>query len=117
MITGRSTLTSFTSGSGKRCLSVRRPVILSGNGLPQIVEQVIRPTGLLDPEVLVKPTDGQIDDLISEINLRTAKGQRVLVTTLTKKMAEDLSQYLENMGIRIRYMHHDIDTRTDGDYP
>ena len=76
----------------------------------QIVEQVIRPTGLLDPEVLVKPTDGQIDDLISEINLRTAKGQRVLVTTLTKKMAEDLSQYLENMGIRIRYMHHDIDT-------
>lgn len=76
----------------------------------QIVEQVIRPTGLLDPEIVVKPTDGQIDDLISEINLRTAKGQRVLVTTLTKKMAEDLSQYLENMGIRIRYMHHDIDT-------
>ena len=76
----------------------------------QIVEQVIRPTGLLDPEILVKPTDGQIDDLVSEINLRTAKGQRVLVTTLTKKMAEDLSQYLEKLGIRIRYMHHDIDT-------
>lgn len=76
----------------------------------QIVEQVIRPTGLVDPEVIVKPTDGQIDDLISEINLRTANGERVLVTTLTKKMAEDLTSYLENMGIRIRYMHHDIDT-------
>ncbi|XOQ49060.1 MAG: excinuclease ABC subunit UvrB [Eubacteriales bacterium] len=76
----------------------------------QIVEQVIRPTGLVDPEVIVKPTDGQIDDLISEINLRTANGERVLVTTLTKKMAEDLTSYLEGMGIRVRYMHHDIDT-------
>ncbi len=75
-----------------------------------VVEQVIRPTGLVDPEVIVKPTDGQIDDLISEINLRTAKGQRVLVTTLTKKMAEDLTAYLEGVGIRVRYMHHDIDT-------
>ena len=76
----------------------------------QVVEQVIRPTGLLDPEITVKPTDGQIDDLISEINLRTAKGNRVLVTTLTKKMAEDLTSYLEGVGIRVRYMHHDIDT-------
>ncbi len=76
----------------------------------QIVEQVIRPTGLLDPEVIVKPTEGQIDDLISEINLRTAQKERVLVTTLTKKMAEDLTAYLESMGIRVRYMHHDIDT-------
>ena len=76
----------------------------------QIVEQVIRPTGLLDPEITVKPTDGQIDYLISEINLRTAKGNRVLVTTLTKKMAEDLTSYLEGVGIRVRYMHHDIDT-------
>ena len=76
----------------------------------QIVEQVIRPTGLVDPEVIVKPTEGQIDDLISEINLRTAKGNRVLVTTLTKKMAEDLTAYLEGVGIRVRYMHHDIDT-------
>ena len=75
-----------------------------------IVEQVIRPTGLLDPEIIVKPTEGQIDDLISEINLRVAKGNRVLVTTLTKKMAEDLTSYLEGMGIRVRYMHHDIDT-------
>ena len=76
----------------------------------QIVEQVIRPTGLLDPEIIVKPTEGQIDDLISEINLRVAKGNRVLVPTLTKKMAEDLTSYLEGMGIRVRYMHHDIDT-------
>ncbi|MBS7368677.1 MAG: excinuclease ABC subunit UvrB [Oscillospiraceae bacterium] len=76
----------------------------------QIVEQVIRPTGLLDPEVIVKPTEGQIEDLISEINTRTAKGQRVLVTTLTKKMAEDLTAYLEKVGIKVRYMHHDIDT-------
>ena len=76
----------------------------------QVVEQVIRPTGLLDPEITVKPTDGQIDDLISEINVRTAKGERILVTTLTKKMAEDLTTYLENVGIRVRYMHYDIDT-------
>jgi len=76
----------------------------------QIVEQVIRPTGLVDPEIIVKPTDGQIDDLISEINVRAAKKERILVTTLTKKMAEDLTSYLEGMGILVRYMHHDIDT-------
>ena len=76
----------------------------------QVVEQVIRPTGLLDPKITVKPTDGQIDDLISEINLRVEKQERVLVTTLTKKMAEDLTSYLEGYGIRVRYMHHDIDT-------
>ncbi len=76
----------------------------------QVVEQVIRPTGLLDPKITVKPTDGQIDDLISEINLRVEKKERVLVTTLTKKMAEDLTGFLEGYGIRVRYMHHDIDT-------
>ena len=76
----------------------------------QIVEQVIRPTGLLDPMVEVRPVDGQIDDLLSEINARVAAGERVLVTTLTKKMAEDLTTYLENLGVRIRYMHHDVDT-------
>lgn len=76
----------------------------------QIVEQIIRPTGLLDPEIIVKPTDGQIEDLISEINTRVEKKQRVLVTTLTKKMAEDLTEYLDKAGIKIRYMHHDIDT-------
>ncbi len=76
----------------------------------QIVEQIIRPTGLLDPEIIVKPTDGQIEDLISEINTRVEKKQRVLVTTLTKKMAEDLTEYLDKAGIQVRYMHHDIDT-------
>ena len=75
-----------------------------------VAEQIIRPTGLLDPEISVRPTDGQLDDLVSEINLRTAKQQRTLVTTLTKKMAEDLTDYLQTMGIRVRYMHHDIDT-------
>ena len=74
----------------------------------QIAEQIIRPTGLLDPEVEIRPVEGQIDDLIGEINLRTAKGERTLVTTLTKKMAEDLTAYLGNAGIRCRYMHHDI---------
>jgi len=74
----------------------------------QIVEQVIRPTGLLDPLVEVRPIDGQIDDLIGEINKRTAKDERVLVTTLTKKMAEDLTVYLQKAGIRVRYMHSDI---------
>ncbi len=74
------------------------------------VEQIIRPTGLPDPQVFVKPIDGQIDDLIGEIRECTAQNERVLVTTLTKKMAEDLTAYLENVGIRVRYMHHDIDT-------
>jgi len=72
------------------------------------VEQVIRPTGLLDPIVEVRPIDGQIDDLIGEINARTAKNERVLVTTLTKKMAEDLTVYLQKAGIKVRYMHSDI---------
>jgi len=76
----------------------------------QIVEQVIRPTGLLDPKVEVRPVEGQIDDLIGEINTRTERNERVLITTLTKKMAEDLTAYLQNTGIKVRYMHHDIDT-------
>ena len=76
----------------------------------QVVEQVIRPTGLLDPRIEVRPVEGQIDDLIGEINQRTARKERVLVTTLTKKLAEDLTTYLQGAGIRVRYMHHDIDT-------
>jgi len=76
----------------------------------QQVEQVIRPTGLVDPEISVRPVEGQIDDLLGEIQTRAAKKERVLVTTLTKKMAEDLTAYLENMGVRVRYMHYDIDT-------
>ena len=76
----------------------------------QIVEQVIRPTGLLDPRVEVRPVSGQIDDLIGEINARSQRNERVLVTTLTKKMAEDLTEYLTKSGIKVRYMHHDVET-------
>ena len=76
----------------------------------QIVEQVVRPTGLLDPQVEVRPASTQVDDLLSEIGLRTAVGERVLVTTLTKRMAEDLTDYLDEHGIRVRYLHSDIDT-------
>ena len=76
----------------------------------RIVEQVIRPTGLLDPRVTVKPIEGQMEDLLSEIHKRTDRQERVLVTTLTKRMAEDLTDYLEGMGVRVRYLHHDIDT-------
>ncbi len=76
----------------------------------QVVEQVIRPTGLVDPEIIVKPVDGQIDDLVAEINTRVDKKERVLVTTLTKKMAEDLTDYLSDVGIKVKYMHYGIDT-------
>ena len=76
----------------------------------RLVEQIIRPTGLLDPEVEIRPTKGQIDDLAGEIRLRAAKKERVLVTTLTKKMAEDLTEFFELSGIKCRYMHYDIDT-------
>ena len=75
-----------------------------------VAEQIIRPTGLIDPEIIVKPTEGQIDDLVSEINTRTEQNERVLVTTLTKKMAEDLTDYLFDLGIRVKYMHYDVDT-------
>ena len=75
-----------------------------------VVEQIIRPTGLVDPEIILKPTKGQIDDLLHEINTRAAKNERVLVTTLTKKMAEDLTDYLLDKGVRVRYLHSDIDT-------
>jgi excinuclease ABC subunit B len=76
----------------------------------QVVEQIVRPTGLVDPEVIVKPTKGQIDDLIAEINGRVESTQRVLVTTLTKRMAEDLTDYLLEMGVRVRYLHSEVDT-------
>ncbi len=76
----------------------------------QTVEQVIRPTGLLDPLISVRPVEGQIDDLMDEIRIRTDRQERVLVTTLTKKMAEDLTNYLDTHGVRVRYMHHDVDT-------
>ena len=76
----------------------------------QVAEQLIRPTGLLDPEIEVRPVETQVDDLTGEIRVRVSRGERVLVTTLTKKMAEDLSQYLDEQGIRVKYIHHDIDT-------
>jgi excinuclease ABC subunit B len=77
---------------------------------PHVVEQIVRPTGLVDPEVQIRPTKGQVDDLIAEIHGRTENDQRVLVTTLTKKMAEDLTDYLLEMGIRVRYLHSEVDT-------
>lgn len=76
----------------------------------QFVEQVIRPTGLVDPQIIIKPIKGQIDDLVFEINLRAAKNERILVTTLTKKMSEDLTDYLMGLGIRVRYLHSEVDT-------
>ena len=103
----------------RRVLRARQPVRLPVGhavalrdpaGRRRVVEQIVRPTGLVDPEVVVKPTKGQIDDLIEAINERVANGQRVLVTTLTKKMAEDLTDYLLEMGLRCRYLHSDVDT-------
>ncbi|RNL64816.1 excinuclease ABC subunit UvrB [Nocardioides marmoriginsengisoli] len=84
--------------------------LAKGGGVENAVQQIIRPTGLIDPEVIIKPTKGQIDDLISEINQRTEKQERVLVTTLTKKMSEDLTDYLLENGIRTRYLHSEVDT-------
>ena len=81
-----------------------------GSTPPHVVEQIIRPTGLIDPEIVVKPTQGQIDDLIHEIRLRTERNERVLVTTLTKKMSEDLTDYLLDAGLRTRYLHSEVDT-------
>ncbi len=84
--------------------------IAKGGGIDNVVEQIIRPTGLIDPEVIIRPTKGQIDDLIGEINLRVERNERVLVTTLTKKMSEDLTDYLLENGIRTRYLHSEVDT-------
>jgi excinuclease ABC subunit B len=75
-----------------------------------LVEQIIRPTGLVDPEVIIRPVKGQVDDLLAEIRDRETQGERVLVTTLTKRMAEDLSEYLQSVGVRVRYMHSEVDT-------
>ncbi len=100
----------FYSKTGQKIFVSATPSDFEKSKSVQIVEQVIRPTGLLDPEVSVRPVEGQIDELVSEINERTAKGERVLVTTLTKKMAEDLTDYLDNLDIKVRYMHHDVDT-------
>ena len=76
----------------------------------QVVEQVIRPTGLVDPKIVLKSVRGQIDDLLHEVNLRAERNERVLVTTLTKKMAEDLTEYLQERKVRVRYLHSEVDT-------
>lgn len=104
------TFDEFYEKLGQKIFVSATPGEFEKNKSSQIAEQVIRPTGLLDPEISVRPTDGQIDDLVSEINMRLEVGERVLVTTLTKKMAEDLTDYLENLGIKVRYMHYDVDT-------
>ena len=104
------TFDEFYGKVGQKVFVSATPGELEKQTSIQIAEQVIRPTGLLDPEISVRPTDGQIDDLISEINLRIERKERVLVTTLTKKMAEDLTDYIENIGIKVKYMHYDVDT-------
>ena len=104
------TFDEFYERTGQKIFVSATPGELEKSKSAHIAEQVIRPTGLLDPEISVRPVEGQIDDLVSEINMRTQKGERVLVTTLTKRMAEDLTDYLENLDIKVRYMHHDIDT-------
>ncbi len=104
------TFDEFYERTGQKIFVSATPGEFEKSKSAQVAEQVIRPTGLLDPEISVRPVEGQIDDLVSEINIRTAKGERVLVTTLTKRMAEDLTDYLENLDIKVRYMHHDIDT-------
>ena len=104
------TFDEFYERSGQKIFVSATPGEFEKERSAHIAEQVIRPTGLLDPEISVRPTEGQIDNLVSEINMRTAKGERVLVTTLTKRMAEDLTDYLENLDIKVRYMHHDVDT-------
>lgn len=104
------TFDEFYARVGQKIFVSATPGDLEKSKSVQIAEQVIRPTGLLDPEVFVRPTDGQIDDLISEIHLRTERGERVLVTTLTRKMAENLTDFLDAHGIKVKYMHYDIDT-------
>ena len=104
------TFDEFYSKTHQRIFVSATPGDFEKNKSARIAEQVIRPTGLLDPEITVKPTEGQMDDLISEINIRVAREERVLVTTLTRKMAEDLTDYLEGFGIKVKYMHYDIDT-------
>ena len=104
------TFDEFYERVGQKVFVSATPGELEKSKSSQIVEQLIRPTGLLDPEISVRPTDGQIEDLISEINMRTERNERVLVTTLTKKMAESLTEFLDVHGIKVKYMHYDIDT-------
>ena len=100
----------FYSKIGQKIFVSATPGQFEKDMSSHIAEQVIRPTGLLDPEISVRPIENQIDDLVSEINIRASRGERTLVTTLTKKMAEDLTDYFENLAIKVRYMHYDVDT-------
>jgi excinuclease ABC subunit B len=100
----------FEARVGQAVLVSATPAEFERQHAEQVVEQIIRPTGLLDPEVDVRPIEGQVDDLLGEIRIRAAKKERVLVTTLTKQMAEDLTTYLEENGVRVRYIHHNVET-------
>ncbi|MBQ9098520.1 MAG: excinuclease ABC subunit UvrB [Clostridia bacterium] len=100
----------FEARVGQAVLVSATPADFEKEHSEQVVEQIIRPTGLLDPEVEVRPIEGQVDDLLGEIRLRATKKERVLVTTLTKQMAEDLTSYLEENGVRVRYIHHNVET-------
>lgn len=104
------TFDEFYSKVGQKIFVSATPGDFEKEKSSRVAEQLIRPTGLVDPVISVRPTDGQIDDIISEINVRVERKERVLLTTLTKKMAEDMTDYLENLGIKVRYMHHDVDT-------
>ncbi len=104
------TFDEFYSKVGQKIFVSATPGDFEKEKSLRVAEQLIRPTGLVDPVISVRPTDGQIDDIISEINVRVERKERVLLTTLTKKMAEDMTDYLENLGIKVRYMHHDVDT-------
>jgi excinuclease ABC subunit B len=100
----------FKELMGKTIYTSATPANYEMERADQVVEQIIRPTGLIDPEVIVRPTEGQVDDLVGEINKRLEHGERVLVTTLTKRMAEDLSDYLMELGLKVHYLHSEIDT-------
>ena len=104
------TFDEFYSKVGQKIFVSATPGDFEKEKSSRVAEQLIRPTGLVDPVISVRPTDGQIDDIISEINVRVERKERVLLTTLTKKMTEDMTDYLENLSIKVRYMHHDVDT-------
>ena len=111
MITGRSAFREFERKQGQAIYVSATPGDYElGKSRRHVVEQLIRPTGLLDPEVIVRPARNQVDDLLEEIRKRVEQGERVMATTLTKRLAEDLTDYYQDIGIKVRYLHSDIDT-------
>jgi len=104
------TFDEFTKRTNQVIYVSATPAVYERRLSTKVVEQIIRPTGLIDPEIIVRPVKGQIDDLLHEVNLVAAKGERALVTTLTKRMAEDLTKYLDDMGVRVKYLHSDVET-------